>query len=77
MAAHDFANGGVIGWGAGRGGLEDAGDLAKVVRAEEAGRNNGERLCRRGVEVFEAVDDSARDQDGVAGRPSIVWPLTV
>ncbi len=63
VAAHDFADGGGVGWGAGRGGLEDGGDLAEEVGAEEAGRDDGEGFCRGGVEVFEAVDDSARDED--------------
>jgi len=67
VVAHDFADGGGVGWGAGRGGLEDGGDLAEEVGAEEAGGDDGEGFCRGGVEVFEAVDDSARDQDGVAG----------
>jgi hypothetical protein len=67
VAAHDFADGGGVGWSAGRSGLEDGGDLAEVVGAEETGGDNGEDFCRGGVEVFEAVDDSARDEDGVAG----------
>jgi len=67
VAAHDFADGCGVGWGAGRGGLEDGGDLAEEVGAEEAGGDDGEGLCRGGVEVFEAVDDSARDEDGMAG----------
>jgi len=37
------------------------------VGAEESGGDDGEGFCRSGVEVFEAVDDSARDEDGVAG----------
>jgi hypothetical protein len=54
--------------------LEDGGDLAEVVGAEEAGGDNGEGFCRGGVEVFEAVDDSARDEDGIAkmGHPVVV-----
>jgi BrnA antitoxin of type II toxin-antitoxin system len=67
VAAHDFADGGGVGWGAGRGGLEDGGDLAEVVGAEKTRGDDGEGFCRGGVEVFEAVDDSARDEDGVAG----------
>jgi hypothetical protein len=63
VAAYDFADGGGVGWG----GLEDGGDLGEVVGAEEARGDDGEGLCRGGVEVFEAVDDSARDEDGVAG----------
>ena len=67
VATHDFADGGGVGWSAGRGGLEDGGDLAEEVGAEEAGGDDGEGFCRGGVEVFEAVDDPARDEDGVAG----------
>jgi hypothetical protein len=67
VAAHDFADRDGVGWGARRGRLEDGGDLAEVVGAEEAGGDDGKRFCRGGVEVFEAVDDSARDEDGVAG----------
>jgi hypothetical protein len=66
VATHDFADSSGVGWGAGRCGLEDGGDLAEVVGAEEAGGDNGEGFCRGGVEVFEAVDGSARDEDGVA-----------
>ncbi len=62
VAAHDFADGGGAGWGAGRGGVEDGGDLAEEVGAEEAGGDDGEGFCRGGVEVFEAVDGSARDE---------------
>jgi hypothetical protein len=67
VAAHHFADGGGVRWSAGRSGLEHSGDLAKVVRAEQAGGDNGEGFCRGGVEVFEAVDGSARDEDEVAG----------
>jgi hypothetical protein len=67
VAAHDFADGGGVGWGAGWRGLEDGGDLAEVFGAEEAGGDDGEDSCRGGVEIFEAVDGSARDEDGVAG----------
>jgi len=67
VAAHDFADGGPIGWSAGRRRLEDTGDLAEVIRAKQAGSDDRERSRRSGVEVFEAVDDSARDEDGVAG----------
>jgi hypothetical protein len=67
VAAHDFADGGGVGWGAGWGGLEDGGDLAEEVGGEEAGGDDGEGFCRGGVEVLEAVDDSSGDEDGAAG----------
>ena len=44
MAAHDFADGGWVGRGSGWGGLEDSGDLAEVIGAEEARGDDGERL---------------------------------
>lgn len=66
MAAHDFADGSDAGWSAGRRGVEDRSNLAEVAGAEEAGGDNGERFCRGGVEVLEAVDGSARDKDGIA-----------
>lgn len=61
MAAHDFADGGGVGWGPGRGGSQDASDLAEVAGPEEAGGDDGEGFCRGGVKVFEAVNGSARD----------------
>jgi len=49
--------------------LENTGDLAKVFGTEQAGSDDRERSRRSGVQVFEAVNDSARDEDGVAVPP--------
>ena len=53
MVAHDLAQGGEIGRAAG-GGVEDGGDLAEVVGAENAGGDDRERL---GVDVVRAGAD--------------------
>jgi hypothetical protein len=66
VTTHDFANGGSAGWSAGRGGLENAGNFAEEVGAEEARSENGEGLCRSRVEVIETVNGSAMDEDGIA-----------
>ena len=70
MSPHDFGEGFGVGWGWGDGsgcGFGDGGDFAEVVRGEDAGADDGERLGCGGVEVIEAVDRSARDAEGVAG----------
>jgi hypothetical protein len=68
VAAHDFADGCGVGWGSGDGcGLGDGGDFSEVGGAEDAGGDDGEGGGGLGVEVIEAVDDSAGDAEDVAG----------
>ena len=66
MAAHDFGESFRVWWAAGCG-FGDGGDFAEVVRAEDAGTDDGERSGGGGVKIVEAVDRSARDAERVAG----------
>jgi hypothetical protein len=70
MPSHDFVDcfgGGWGWWDRGGCGFGDGGDFAEVVRGEDAGTDDGERLRCGGVKVVEAVDRSARDAERVAG----------
>ena len=64
------------GWATGCG-LEDTGYFSEVVWAEDAGGDGYERPGFGGVEVVKAMDDSARDADGVAWATSLRCPSTV
>ena len=55
MPAHDLAQSGEIGRAAGCG-VEDGGDLAEVVGAEDAGCHDRERLRVDVARVVELVD---------------------
>jgi hypothetical protein len=66
VAEHDFGECFWVGWAVGCG-FGDGGDLAEVVRAEDAGTDDCERSGVGGVTIVEAVDRSARDAERVAG----------
>lgn len=69
VTAHDLADGGRVRWGLRlHGGLHDSSHFVEVLRAENSWGDDGERARRGGVQVVEAVRDSARDEERGAGR---------
>ena len=66
MAAHHCSDRSRVGRAAG-GGIEDRGDLAEVVGAEDAGGDDRQRLRAELADVGELVDCPAGDAEHLAG----------
>jgi hypothetical protein len=66
VVAHGLGERSEVGRASG-GSVDDGGEVAEVLRAEDAGADDRERLRVGVVRVVEAMDDPARDQESVAG----------
>ena len=71
MSAHDLAQRGEVGRAAG-GGVEDGGDFAEVVGAEDAGGDDRKRL---GVEAGSLLMREGGTRETVVGETATVLPL--
>jgi hypothetical protein len=66
VSAHDLTQRGEVGRAAGRS-VEDGRDLAEVVGAEDAGRDDCQRLGVEIAGVVEVMDGAAGDVERLAG----------